>query len=170
MSVINHTIDRFPESINRYYFGAWLSGLIDGEGCFTLRTDRKRDGSFSCGCGTFSIQLRGDDIDILKLIHDYWMVGSLYGIKRTKNLQVKYCVFRIAELAKVVIPHFEKYPLMAKKRMDFEIWSDAIMIAYSSAINGKYVTKNRKWPSESAAEFEKLCRKLKGVREYRGDT
>lgn len=41
----------------------------------------------------------------------------------TKNYSVvHYEVRSIKELTKVIIPHFDKYPLLTKKRADFELF------------------------------------------------
>jgi hypothetical protein len=60
----------------------------------------------------------------LNLIQSYFGVGS---IKRQKtNGAVTYFVSGLADLTNVIIPHFQKYPLITQKRADFALFQRII--------------------------------------------
>lgn len=55
----------------------------------------------------------------------YFGVGKIY--KHSDNM-MRYKVSSIKELILVIIPHFEKYPLMTQKRADFVLFKKAVQI------------------------------------------
>jgi len=134
----NNSIPPFPSDIDREYFGAWLSGFTDGEGCFCLfyRTDPRWSGNGRSGktpTATFHIKLRSDDTDILLLIRSYLSCGNIqFGKARPPSKpQTTLHVGRTADLKRVIIPHFERFLLMAKKRADFEVWKRGVELIHS---------------------------------------
>jgi hypothetical protein len=56
-------------------------------------------------------------------------VGS-FRIQKNKNRNTIaiYCVESIKDLAKVIIPHFDKYPLITQKRADFELFKKIVLM------------------------------------------
>lgn len=112
------------------YWGGWLAGFTDGEGCFRIA---KQDEVNPCACYgcRFKINLRDDDKAILQEIQDTLGIGRIYdGLASTNaglNHQALACfqVSAIADCAEIV-KIFEKYPLRAKKQRDFEIWKQAV--------------------------------------------
>ncbi|SRR6266568_732665 len=115
-------------------FGHWLSGLVDGEGCFHARYHiRKSDGAHAL-LVYFSIKMRADDLDMLTAIRDTLGVGVIYthSEKSSKHLQADYHIVRTKDQVNVLIPHFDRYPLRSKKRRDYEIWRK-IVLEYKAA-------------------------------------
>lgn len=103
-------------------FGYWLSGFVDGEGCF--RVQRASRGTHNCA---FQIKLRDDDIAILEVIKKYVGYGTITrekGDGKQKPL-AKYVV-QDKEGCKRIVDLFSKYKLHAKKRLDFEAWRNAV--------------------------------------------
>lgn len=111
-------------------WGGWFSGFTDGEGCFTIgkRNDKHPCASYRCRC---IISLRDDDRAILEEIRDTLEMGVIYdkpastygGRNGQPSTVFQVCSIKeCAELVKV----FEKYPLRAKKKRDFEIWKQAV--------------------------------------------
>jgi hypothetical protein len=155
----------FPS--DRDAFGHWLSGFADGEACFFLglRIARYKEVGFS----TFAIHLRSDDMDILENIMTFWNAGSIvegHGTtKRSLNAkrQARFRVYRLSELIQVVIPHFEKYPLRAKKLHDFMIWKEGVAMLYgiSRKPSGKY-----KWTKSELDRFKQIHMTLREQRKF----
>ena len=117
---------------NKKIPGDYIAGFIDGEGCFALkfRRDKKIRGGttkeYFYWRAEFAIVLREDDQEILYEIKKMLSCGS---INKTKNgEQVRYSVQGIKELNDKIIPFFIKHPLRAKKRLDFNLWAEAIKI------------------------------------------
>jgi hypothetical protein len=70
----------------------------------------------------FQINLHQKDQALLEQIQSYFGVGSLYK-KGSQILQL--CVFSVKDL-KVIIDHFDRYPLITQKRADYELFKKAI--------------------------------------------
>jgi hypothetical protein len=107
----------------------WVTGLVDGEGCFYARIDHRTKTSVRI---EFQIGLVEADRDCLEKVKNYFGVGRIYrwDDKRPKA-QPKACyrVQAFKEL-KTIISHFQNYPLQSKERVDFDRWVE-IVNAYS---------------------------------------
>jgi hypothetical protein len=130
----NNCIGDFPDDIDRSHFGSWLSGFTDGEGHFALSilTD-KRYPKLRTPDAHFKIKLRSDDKSVLFLIQSYLRCGVISHNKKRggSEPQIIFCVSRFKHLVDIVIPHFDSFPLLAKKRTDFKIWKEAVNLIHS---------------------------------------
>jgi len=135
MSRASLSIPPFPADINREYFGHYVSGFCDGEGSFVLGVAQPNSNHPS-PLAMFSLNLRADDLPVLRLIQSYFNCGYLHlfrhktphrqGIKSNDG-----CYWRISSipaLALKLVPHFDRFPLYAKKRNDFKIWREAVLL------------------------------------------
>lgn len=133
------------------HFKSWLSGFIDGEGCFNACPNGPK-----FFCIQFIIALRFDDVSIIKKIHRY--LGGQYRYLPPRNKYSPQVSFEITSAKNCLrlIEHLEKYPLQSRKQKDYEIWKEAvIMVARKDHLNGRY------------NYILNLCKKLKKVRQYR---
>ncbi|HXK40897.1 MAG TPA: LAGLIDADG family homing endonuclease [Candidatus Paceibacterota bacterium] len=113
--------------------GDYIAGFVDGEGCFALKfrkdikynTDNKFREYYYWGV-EFAIVLRSDDVHILELIKDKLCCGSITYAKN--NEQVRYSIQNTKDLSEKVVPFFKQHRLMAKKAVDFVLWSQAVEI------------------------------------------
>lgn len=96
----------------------WVTGFTDAEGRFSLRitknSNRKSGWRLS---PTFAIELNTRDLALLIRIQAFFGVGTVTS-RKTRNTAV-YLVQSFEELTRVIIPHFEKYPLITQKQADF---------------------------------------------------
>lgn len=168
----------FSPDIDRNYFGAYISGFTDGEGCFILRYCRysNRHSVTPTPACHFQICLRADDAHVLELIRSYFGCGyisinnasSTHGPYYNKP-QATYKVHKIAEVATIVAPHFEKFPLLAKKSLDYAIWKQAVCLTYAISQrrrcngSGRFATK---WTPGEREQFHDLFVALKAQRKY----
>lgn len=171
-------IPPFPLDTNRDRFGDWLSGFSDGEACFFLNCRRRRKASHSTDLGArFIINLRSDDESVLRLIQSYWQCGNVGWQNGTRADQTRYVrlqVYTWPELAGVVVPHFDRYPLRAKKVRDFLIWREAVLLGYRVASRPfqRRTGKGRgrgmftKWLPDERASFEGLIAALVAGRQF----
>ena len=170
-----NSIAPFPNDIDRDYFGAWLSGFVDGEGCFILRRGTyPRRGSLT----SFVILLRADDAPVLELVRSYWQSGHVRPRKMydytsgaiNRNPQSVYECSRVGEQVKVIIPHFLRFPLVAKKQRDFAVWSEAVQLAHAVSLRHKRGQPSRreahKWSMPEVEKFDQLAEKLRMVRRF----
>ena len=178
MSVFD-TILPFPANIDRAAFGQWLSGFVDGEGYFGLRASyikgpkSKHAGRIQMGHAAFAIQLRADDKPILELIRSYWGYGALYRSKSNPRPgsdtkpRWSYRVSCVERLYSVVVPHFERYPLFAKKKTDYLIWKEGVeMIHRISQRPNPGRSGKTKWLPEDIALYDALAAKIRSGRLY----
>lgn len=156
-------------------FGHWLSGFVDGEGCFTLTVHRTKgkEKLFETPSGRFEILLRGDDSDIIHKIKNYWGVGNIGERKLSSgNPAARYYVGNIPDLVRVVIPHFERYPLRAKKARDFPVWRQGILLVYEVHCRPRVIRQKHnggmvpKWAPEEREEFNRLTLLLRQGKEF----
>jgi len=112
--------------------GDYIAGFVDGEGHFgfrhykevkKFRGGKKRHWEGWRWIIVFGINLHSDDHEILKDVRDTLGCGSLYEYRNRP--MIFYVVSNFNDIVTKVIPFFEKYPLHAKKKKDFELWKRA---------------------------------------------
>ena len=114
-------------------FGHWLAGFSDGEGCFFVTRVTSTNGNPNNRTwpnARFDIGLRADDRAILEEIRRRLGMGRIYrhnsNPQRSKEMTaLHFSVFRIGDCL-ALVELFEKYPLRAKKRDQFEVWREAV--------------------------------------------
>ncbi len=168
-------IPPFPDHIDRNVFGQWISGFVDGEGSFTLgRTAHRGREKRWTPRAMFLIKLRADDSEVLKLIQSYFGTGliSMMSERGSSKPQTRYCINRINTLEEIIIPHFEQYPLFAKKRTDFEIWREGVKFVCGLR-NGTERGRGRRkvtstwWKKSEKDTFDQYIKLLRDNRVYR---
>lgn len=103
-------------------FAYWLSGLIDGEGCFTIKAHAR-----GTHAPMFRLKLRADDGGIVRRIHKSMGVGTITEHKAREGSapQVSWDVQDKAGCQRLV-DLLDKYPLRAKKAVDYWTWREAV--------------------------------------------
>jgi len=100
----------------------WVTGFVDAEGCFT--TTLRNDKNYKTGWAivpAFKIKLHKKDKELLNKIKSYFKeAGTIWN----NNRAVYYTVCDKNEIMKVIIPHFEKYPLITQKQADFILFKN----------------------------------------------
>ena len=106
----------------------WITGFTDAEGSFGLKIFKSEGYKFGWRYQPFfQIKLNHRDLEILRRIQAYF--GGAGKISFEKN-SAKYTVTTVNELMLVVIPFFEKYPLLTQKFADFELFRKIILIMF----------------------------------------
>jgi len=108
----------------------YITGFCDGEAAFTYSRAGRSFGLY------FAIKQREDNRQIVEEIREYFhYVGNIYRNKEsdpTKNsgfsqAAAYYRVTRISDL-KVIVDHFDKYPLQSKKKQEaYQVWRLMVM-------------------------------------------
>ena len=146
-------------------FPAYITGFVGGEGTFSVSFTRRQKLRTKIEIRpSFSISQHKRNLRILQRIHQYFGVGAIRFSKRDQNY--KYEVRSIDDLTKVIIPHFDRFPLQTTKRKDFEKFKticrlvkskhhlspqylkEIIDLAYSMNESGK-----RKYPKRKLLKF-----------------
>lgn len=100
-------------------FSSYITGFIDGEGCFSVSFMKRSKMKSGIEIRpSFSVSQHKRNLPLVKKIHGFFGVGGIRFSKRDQNY--KYEVRSLKDLTSVIIPHFEKYPLMTSKRSDFD--------------------------------------------------
>lgn len=173
----HHPIEPFPQGIDRNYFAAWLSGFVDGEGCFhlALRRERLTKGRRPTVRLNFLLALRADDSAIIKLIQSFFQCGRIHYYNRLdRRLGKPSCHFvvdRIGHLRNVIVPHFTNHPLLAKKRRDFAIWKEAVEYVWQAVgrrrgRQGGTAKRVAKWTEAELDQFEAFEITMRKQREF----
>lgn len=103
----------------------FITGFVDAEGSFVISIQKEPKNKTGWTIKPrLSISLHKKDIAILEQIKDYFKgVGNIS--KEGKNV-VQYRVASLRDLTNIVIPHFDKYPLLTQKKADFILFKQVI--------------------------------------------
>jgi LAGLIDADG endonuclease len=107
----------------------WITGFVDGEGCFSINFIRQPHRCNRRGYKTgfqvaheFAVTQGAKSVDSLHMLMEFFGVGSVYINKRYDNHKehmYRYCVRKRSDLVQTIIPFFERYPLQTSKNQDF---------------------------------------------------
>jgi len=107
------------------HIDSWLSGFIDGEGCFIIYVSR----SGKVAQCRFVVQVRDDDLAALRLAQaTLGGAGSIrvHDSPSSKSRPLaRWSLSSKSDCARLV-RHLDQFPLLAKKRRDYEIWKRAV--------------------------------------------
>lgn len=105
----------------------YVVGLVDGEGCFSVTFNRHKDNRLLEVRLIFEIELREDDLEILQRTKEIFGCGNIYHLKYERYQKwrphYKYKVSSLKDITTKIIPFFTKYPLQAKKKYSFALFS-----------------------------------------------
>ncbi|RPB17908.1 homing endonuclease, partial [Terfezia boudieri ATCC MYA-4762] len=102
----------------------FITGFTDGEGSWglSISKDSTRKMGYSIS-PKFTIGLHANDIALLERIAAQFGVGN---ISIGSNNLIRWHVSSVKDLVNVIIPFFEKYPLISKKRADFDLFKRVV--------------------------------------------
>jgi LAGLIDADG endonuclease len=104
---------------SREFLSAYVSGYVDGEGCFTVSMSPRAKLLVGWEVRpSLSVSQNGDRAEVLHALQAYFGCGSIRPDRSGRT--VKWETRRLEHLLDRVIPHFESYPLLSGKRLDFE--------------------------------------------------
>jgi hypothetical protein len=104
---------------SREFLSAYISGYVDGEGCFTVSISPRAKLAVGWEVRpSLSVSQNGDRAEVLQVIQAYFGCGSIRPDRSDKT--VKWETRRLDDILERVIPHFVRYPLLSSKRFDFE--------------------------------------------------
>ena len=103
----------------------FLTGFTDAEGTFSILIQHNKSYATNWRVkAIFAIGLHNKELSFLETIKSYWGVGNIH--KHSSN-SLQYRVESIKDL-QVILDHFDKYPLVTCKRIDYEIFKKAFYI------------------------------------------
>lgn len=172
MEIANDII-KFKKNIQQNLSADWITGFVDGEGCFCVSLNFREKLKVGIEVRpSFSISQKKDKLNInfvcLNLIKNFFGCGF---VRFCKNDGIwKYECRNVKELKDKIIPHFKNYSLCTKKQIDFTKFFQVIdiinknehlskkgileIIELSYQLNGG----KRKWKKEDLVKYvEKRC-------------
>lgn len=106
----------------------YVVGFVDGEGCFSISLNKNGNRLPEVRL-IFEIELREDDEPILHEIREVLNCGNIYRLEYERYAKwrphVKLKVSNFADISSKIIPFFQRYPLQAKKRLQFDKFCQA---------------------------------------------
>jgi hypothetical protein len=117
---------------SREFLSAYISGYIDGEGCFTVSIAPRA--TLLVGWEvrpSLSVSQNGDRAEVLHALEAHLGCGCIRPDRSDKTL--KWETRRLEDLLGRVIPHFEAYPLLSGKKADFERFASVCRLMASGA-------------------------------------
>ena len=100
-----------------------ITGFVDAEGCFMININKQKIKSEWKIQACFQIKLHYRDKELLMKIKSFFNnIGKIY----TRDTSIDYVVRSLDEITKIIIPHFDKYPLITRKYSDFIIFKNIV--------------------------------------------
>lgn len=103
----------------------FVTGFTDAEGCFSLKISKRSGGRNGWDIvPSFIIVLHNKDKSILEGLKSFFKVGNIF---KHGDTNVQYQVNSVADL-QILIEHFNNYPLLTKKHIDFLLFKEIVSI------------------------------------------
>ena len=105
----------------------FVTGLIDGEGCFniSISSSFKKSKIGWVVQARFIIELHIKDLALLCKLKSFF--GGIGTITTTKKL-ARYSIVGLNDIINYVLPHFSNFPLQSVKIIDFLLWKECVII------------------------------------------
>jgi hypothetical protein len=107
-------------------FAQWLSGFIDGEGCFLINRRHYRGKAVTYNCA-FTLRVRSDDLQIMQHIVDYTKIGNLKFQDQYETSRPRICWEISSKSDTLALTKLlDCNPLYTTKASDYTIWRKAV--------------------------------------------
>ena len=104
----------------------WITGFVDGEGCFYVGLNKHPD--MTAGYQVlpeFTVVQHERDVQLLHALKDYFGCGV---VRVNHGDRMAYRVRGIEHLLERIVPFFVRHPLKSKKRIDFERFRKILLL------------------------------------------
>lgn len=158
--------------------GGWLSGLIDGEGCFTMQAPgmKSNNGKSKSFAPVFTISIRKDDLPILnefqRIVKNKNTVHIDNRLSEHRKGRVnakpayKISIRDLPTLLFLLIPIIEKYPLRGKKQFELPLFKLALTILYNKRYSGAL---NLAYTDTERDALKRIYHALHEMKSYQAD-
>ena len=97
----------------------WVAGFTCGEGCFNITILNSLSNLVGYQVRlTFQITQHSRDKQFMESLIEYFKVGKCY----YRDEAIDFRVTKIENLTNIIIPFFNKYPIIGVKNLDFDDW------------------------------------------------
>lgn len=112
----------------------WISGFTSGDGSFNINVNKQKQSVML----KFSINLHIRDKEVLIGIYNYLHnivnnkqdIKNIYTLEQSAALQIQ----KLSEVIDLIIPFFEKYPILGIKSQDFLDWKEVAYMVKNNSI------------------------------------
>ncbi len=95
----------------------WITGFVDGEGCFYVGINPNKAATLQVQVlPEFVVVQHQRDIKVLYGLKEFFKCGY---VKRNHGDRMCYVVRNLSHLHNIIIPFFEKHPLVTTKKYNF---------------------------------------------------
>jgi hypothetical protein len=105
----------------------FVTGFTDAEGCFMIiarKSPRSKTGWKIEA--NFSINLHKRDVKLLNHIKDFF--GGIGQVSKARNNCCYFTVRSLDQIINVILPHFDKYPLITQKLADYLFFKEVVLM------------------------------------------
>ncbi len=104
-------------SLNQNLAPQWVTGFVDAEGNFSIFVQKAKSGyKFVLA---YKVTQKGHSAGVLHDLKRYFECGNIH-IDNKKEDAYKFNVNKLDDIINKVIPHFDKYPLLTSKNLDYQ--------------------------------------------------
>lgn len=97
----------------------WIAGFVNGEGCFYIKTSKSKTHKLGLSVSlNFIVMQNIRDIKLMEEIKSRLGCGSI--TINESSAVIRYAVTKLSDIQNIIIPFFDKYPLMGDKIKNFE--------------------------------------------------
>src|SRR3972149_2526905 len=108
---------------------AYISGFVDGEGCFCVSFVRSKRHRFGWEVRpSFSVSQNEDRAELLHFLKKHWGCGHIRPDRSDRT--VKFEVRKVQDLIETVLPHFSAVPLVSSRQRDVELFDKICRLVY----------------------------------------
>ena len=121
----------------------WITGFVDGEGCFSIHVVKQPHRHIRRGYKTgfqvahqFVVTQGAKSIECLQMMQEFFGVGRLHCNRRYDNHRehlYQFVVSKRSDLMETIIPFFQQYQLRTSKRLDFEKFVKCMRVIQTGA-------------------------------------
>jgi hypothetical protein len=112
-----------------------LAGFTTGEGCFQIKSFKSNTKLGKTIRLTFTITQHNRDKELMVSLANLLGCGNIYSYQN--NSAIDYKVSRINDLTEILIPIFDKYPVLGAKNLDYQDFKKAAVLIK----NGEHLTE-----------------------------
>jgi len=132
----------------------WIAGFVTGDGCFDVNVTQSTNKIGYRVQLRFRIIQHDRDLELMECIIKYLGTGQIYKYPKTQAISL--IVYNFSDIINIIIPFFDKNPLLGTKSLDYQDWSKiANLMKYGShlTIEGLNQIKNIKSGMNTGRKF-----------------
>ncbi len=116
-----------------------VTGYFDGEGCFNISIYKNLKMNTGMSV-TFSVEMKqhSNSSSVLNLVKKYFKNKGHISFSNKQKSVMRFKISNLNDILNVVIPHFDQYPLITSKYLNYIDFKKAILIIKS----GEHLTEN----------------------------